>query len=86
MAIDMLSRIRQAREKNGIPTSWDIETNKSEEIEDLVGVGRSGAPIRSLNIAGVPRNSEAQLKKNGAAQIRIKKPGKCERPKRLKES
>ncbi len=79
-------RVMRAKRKKSIPISWDIELSRSEEVQDLVGVGRTGAPIRALKIPGVSRKSEAQINELGAARIRITKPGFSIKPKPINES
>ena len=70
--------------KSSTPTSWDIEQSRAEEVQGLIGVGRAGAPIRSLDIPGVSRKSEAQIRELGTARMRITKPGFDHKPKASK--
>lgn len=81
MVNDPVTKIKRGGEAKGIPTSWDVERSRDEEVEDIEGVGRAGAPIRSLDIPGVSRKSEAQIRKLGTARIRISRPGVSEIPK-----
>ena len=81
MANDNLVRVRRAGQEKSVPTSWDYERSRSEEIGDIEGVGRAGASLRSLDIPGVSRKSEAQIKELGTARIRIARPGVIESPK-----
>ena len=74
---------RKSRKEN-IPRSWNSEQSRAEEVQGLIGVGRAGAPIRSLDIPGVSSKSEAQLKDLGIARMRITKPGSDHKPKPIK--
>jgi len=44
MANFSLGRIRRAGQEKSVPTHWDFERSQSENVEDIEGVGRAGAP------------------------------------------
>ena len=75
MANEKIGRIRRVGQQKSFPTRWDFELSRAEEVASIEGVGRTGAPLRSLDIPGVSHKSEAQIKSLGLARVRITRSG-----------
>jgi len=84
MANEILGRVRRAGQEKSIPISWGRERSQADDNQAIEGVGRTGAPIRSLDIPGVSDRSASQTRELGTARLRISGPGVCEIQKRYK--
>ena len=81
MAKEILGRVRRAGQEKSVPISWDHEQSQAESNQAIEGVGRAGAPVRSLDAPGISERSLAQTRELGTSSLRISRPGVCEPPK-----
>jgi len=88
MSTERAGRIKRVGQEKSVAASWANgrhDESQAEENEELEGVGRIGASIRSLEIPGVSRKATAQIRELGISRLRIAQPGSDFNPKPTKE-
>jgi hypothetical protein len=75
METPKLKQGKPANKKAGISTAWDNERSEAEEQQSIEGVGRAGAPTKSLEVPGLSSGSAEQIRNMGVDRIRVSRPG-----------